>query len=92
MSTTGKRTTGKGVCKDDNLLHEYNRKIYGVFSGGDVHKNITTNPGVDFENLPATPDDAKETHVKCEEESKVTAVVCHEEEVVRVVVNLEKVV
>lgn len=92
MSTTGYIATGKGVCKVDGSSHEVDRVMYGVFSGGDVHTNITKNPGGDLINLPATPFEAVESHVKCVIESKKTTVEKHVVKVVRVKVNLEKVV
>ncbi len=92
ISTTGYRTTGKGVRKVDGLLHENLRKIYGVLSGGEVHANMAKNSGGDFEVLPITPFDAVETHVICCEESTVTVKSCYDEEVVRVVENVDKVV
>lgn len=91
MSTTGKIATGKGVCKVDGSSHEVNRVIYGVLSGGDVHANITKNSNGDLVNLPATPLEAVESHVKCVEESKKTAVERHVAKVERVKVNLESV-
>lgn len=92
ISTTGKIMTGKGVCKVDGSSHEVNRVIYGVLPGGDVHTNITKNSGGNFDELPATPLEAVEPHVKCIEDSKKTAVEKHVVKVERVKINLESVV
>lgn len=92
ISTTGKMITGKGVCWVDGSSHEVDRVIYGVLPGGDVHANITKNSGGNLENLPITPFEAVESHVKCVEESKKTAVDKHVVKVERVKVNFEKVV